>query len=73
MPAASVAVSTGGSALANDDDASHMNGITDGLGTSGKVVPQTGLTPSLPAKTALSCLLYRSSHIHVAEQVEQAL
>lgn len=71
MPAASVAISTDGPALANGNDASHMNGGTDGLSTSGKVLFQTGLTLSLPAKVTLSGALPRWSHIYVAGQVNQ--
>lgn len=71
MPAASVGVSTSGPALTNGDDASHMNGGTDGLGTSGKVTSQTCLTLSLPAKEALLSALhgcyYLCFTVHIIE------
>ena len=57
MPAASVGVSTSGTALANGDDGSHMNGA-DELGTSGKVIYHTGLTLMLPEETTLCPALH---------------
>ena len=63
MPAASVGVSASGPALANGDDTSHMNGGTDGLGTSGKVVFQNYLTFSLLAKGALVRVLHGSYYL----------
>ena len=38
MPAASIGVSTSSPAVATGNDTPHINGGTDGLGTSGKVI-----------------------------------